>query len=630
MRHSSSSTIAFQKLLSVLGEKHCDPPKMQLCCLESRYRTFNGACNNLCKIAQGSAGSNFVRFVPAAFQNGQGPRLASVVSPFQLRNPRTISNTVFLGTSENVGTAPNFTHMTMAWGSFIDHDFTLTASNQTQGCGTNNAPCPTNIPGCVSISISQSNPDDRLRRNLTAQCIPLSRSAQKSGEQVNLVSSYMDASNIYGVSTAEAETVRDRKSNIGLLRVVPLPVPRSDRMPLSPPANPSLFCRSPRPTLKPCFHFADFRDNENPTLMTLHILLTREHNRIAKFLHNLNPTWDDEKLFQEARRIVIAHMQHITYNEWLPTLFFSEELRRANGIQLEQPGQFFTGYDSKEDATTFNSLASAAFRMGHSLIRETFGQFSKNFIRLGEINVTRFFDPSALYKLENNGFDGINLGLIREQAQQFDRNFAEAIHESLVMPGPTPDGIVADLLAINIMRGRDHGLAPYVDFRAACGLDANLPGGVATGFKDLLSNINLDQIKRLKLAYILSKDINIFDQFVRDIDLYAGGISENPQTGSILGQTFTCIITKTFQRFRKADRFWYERESEFTLEQLDSIRKGSTLAKIICDNSDNVKEIQRWVFQSSTVVVHCDDIPSIDLNLWKEVYVKDEAYGVKK
>ena len=189
------------------------------------------------------------------------------------------------------------------------------------------------------------------------------------------------------------------------------------------------------------------------------------------------------------------------------------------------------------------------------------------------------------------------------------------------MPGPTVDGIVGDLLAINIIRGRDHGLAPYVDFRAACGLDTNLPGGVVTRFEDLLSNINLDQIKRLKLSYILSKDINIFNQFVRDIDLYAGGISENPQAGSILGQTFTCIIARTFQRYRFGDRFWYERNDPstgFTLEQLDSIRKGSSLAKIICDNSDNVKEIQRWVMQNSTDVVHCDDIPSIDLNLWKE------------
>lgn len=81
---------------------------------------------------------------------------------------------------------------------------------------------------------------------------------------MNLVTSHIDASNIYGVNCEEAESVRDTTSRIGLLRVVPLPVSRSDRMPISPPADPSSFCRSPRPSLKPCFLFGDFRDNENP------------------------------------------------------------------------------------------------------------------------------------------------------------------------------------------------------------------------------------------------------------------------------------------------------------------------------------------------------------------------------
>lgn len=111
------------------------------------------------------------------------------------------------------------------------------------------------------------------------------------------------------------------------------------------------------------------------------------------------------------------------------------------------------------------------------------------------------------------------------------------------------------------------------------------------------------------MTFTMSSSIRHVD----DVDLFAGAIAEKHVSGGIVGETFACILGRQFRNTKVGDRFWHERKSKVTgftksmtciaelrinllrvAEQLDEIRKV-TLAKIICNNSDNVKRIQPFV-----------------------------------
>ena len=115
-----------------------------------------------------------------------------------------------------------------------------------------------------------------------------------------------------------------------------------------------------------------------------HTVWVREHNRLAKQLAYLNPHWDDERLYQEARKIVIAENQHVTYNEWLPLVLGTDYMAELDILPVTYG--YNNNYDPKViiiivisaviimiilqvNPAILNSFAAAAFRFGHSLIQ---------------------------------------------------------------------------------------------------------------------------------------------------------------------------------------------------------------------------------------------------------------------
>ena len=78
--------------------------------------------------------------------------------------------------------------------------------------------------------------------------------------QINIITAYVDGSQVYGSSDELAKQLRSPKGH-GLLDTVPLR--NIGGLPRLPDASEEAFCRSPNPEEKPCFIAGDARVNEN-------------------------------------------------------------------------------------------------------------------------------------------------------------------------------------------------------------------------------------------------------------------------------------------------------------------------------------------------------------------------------
>ena len=108
---------------------------------------------------------------------------------------------------------------------------------------------------------------------------------------------------------------------------------------------------------------------QHPTLMTMHTIWLREHNRVAKNLSNLLPGRSDEFYFQQARRIVIAELQHITYTTYLPLIIGATLAKKVNNNRNTNGNTIFGKVAESADPSIYTEFNTAAFRFGHSQIK---------------------------------------------------------------------------------------------------------------------------------------------------------------------------------------------------------------------------------------------------------------------
>ncbi|XP_015755474.1 PREDICTED: thyroid peroxidase-like [Acropora digitifera] len=279
VRRVLSSEAAASLTLQTLLEKNCDSLKTRLACLSSPYRSFDGSCNNLCNTTLGMAGTTLARFPnlirptaydnPVTFTARQNSAAVSFIGT-PLPNARNVSVQVFDASEEDATGAPNFTHLTMTWGQFVDHDVTLTETTplpENVTCGTNEAACVVDGQNCIGVDIihpSPFGPSQVLGGLPTAKCIPLTRSTRTpEGQQINIITHYLDGSQVYGSDSKTIEALRDPTAQMGLMDVRPFSTSGSLAQPILPPQEEGLFCRSPDPERIPCLRGGDERANDN-------------------------------------------------------------------------------------------------------------------------------------------------------------------------------------------------------------------------------------------------------------------------------------------------------------------------------------------------------------------------------
>ena len=558
----------------------------------SAYRSTDGSCNNVDNPLRGASNTAFRHLLPAEYEDmiyvPIGTNQIVDGDPFTgpWPSPRTISRNI---ARDIIINSQVFSMIFTLFGKFLVLDVTRFGKFETQMC-SQSCNVIENLPFCVPILVEDDDPDYGINSTNNARCLfitraigeclqPFNSTFSQPREQINQITHYLDASGIYGNNDKEAANLRLFRG--GELRQSDQTGTPKGNLPFSPSISASGV---------PFFEAGDTRVNDYVHQTIMLTLWYRMHNFIVRELAKINPCWDDERLYQEGRKIVGAILQVIVYREYLP-LFFGDQFDTYIGN--------YTGYDPLVDATIPNAFATAAMRFGHSMLNSSTDRYDSegNCLPIGPLSLRdAFFNPQQYYL--SGGTDPLLRGMLRSSSREMDEYISIILTTQLFVHANEPLGL--DLASQNIQRAREHGVPPYRTWQRYC---ENIYG-VTASFSDKNTEIDLRSVYG---------DYG----YENGMDLWVGGLAEKHLSGSNLGPTFACIIGQTFSNLRTGDRFYWENPNMFTDVQRQNLSQ-MTIAKVICQNADNIPNISPRAFEYGIDEVSCDSLPSLDLNNWRD------------
>ncbi|WP_419921799.1 peroxidase family protein [Candidatus Poriferisodalis sp.] len=501
-------------------------------------RALDGRGNNLANLTWGMAGTTLLKKAPNSYADG-------VSTPTTSRpNARTISNLVF-AQDTSVPNSSQASDIVWQWGQFLDHDITLSLDNADE-------PLPIAVPaddpvfdplgtGEATIGLSRSVSDPETGTD-----------TENPRRQINAITAFIDGSQVYGSDRVRASALRTNDGT-GKLKT------SSDGRFL--PYNEQGLDNEGGAHRTTLFVAGDVRVNEQIGLTAMHTLFVREHNRLAGIIATQNPDLSGDEIYELARKIVGAQIQNITFSEFLPLLLGPDAF------------DTYSGYDADVDATIASEFSAAAYRVGHTLLSPKLNLLDADGTSEKISLASSFFSPSFY---NGHGISEVLRGFAAQGAQEVD---ALVINEVRNFLQREPHGIAFDLVALNLQRGRDHGIGDYNTVRSAYGLTP------VESFADISSDPDVQQA--LEDAY---GDVD-------DLDLWPAALAEDHVSGAAVGETLRAVISDQFRRLRDGDRFWFENDAYFTAnpDLLAEVR-STTLADIIRRNTPIGDELDDNVF----------------------------------